>query len=142
MKKSMMLFQRDPWVPQQTIEGYDVSTGKACVKDNLLRVIIYTFYIPCTIPSTFQPKPMYHPFTCCAPFKNLVSCPDYFSCHVHGGGTSERSCGYELLCRQPVSILSHIQGDVNVIHKFDAITILWLFLNHSCSEKTQLENQC
>ena len=42
----------------------------------------------------------------------------------------------------PVSILSHIQGDVNVIHKFDAITLLWLFLNHSCSKKTQLENQC
>ena len=36
-----------------------------------------------------------------------------------GGGTSERSCGHELLCRLPVSIPSHIQGDVNVIHKLD-----------------------
>ena len=24
--------------------------------------------LPCTIPCTFQPKPMYHPFTCHAPF--------------------------------------------------------------------------
>ena len=34
--------------------------------------------LPCTIPCTFQPKPMYHPFTCHAPFNNLVSCTDYF----------------------------------------------------------------
>ena len=40
------------------------------------------------------------------------------------GGTSERSCAWhELLCRQPVSIPSHIQGDVNVnvIHKLDCM---------------------
>ena len=40
-----------------------------------------------------------------------------------GGGTSERSCGHELLCRQPVSIPSHIQGDVNVIHKLDCMPL-------------------
>ena len=42
-----------------------------------------------------------------------------------GGGTSERSCGHELLCRQPVSIPSHIQGDVNVIHKLDCMPLAY-----------------
>ena len=39
--------------------------------------------------------------------------------HVHaiGEGTLERTSGHEILSRQPVSILSHIQGEVNVIHK-------------------------
>ena len=47
--------------------------------------------------------------------------------HVHaiGGGASERSCGHELLCRQPVSIPSHIQGEVNVIHKLDCMPLAY-----------------
>ena len=39
-----------------------------------------------------------------------------------GGDTSERNCGHELLCRQPVS---HIQGDVNVIHKLDCMPLAY-----------------
>ena len=43
-----------------------------------------------------------------------------------GGGTSEQSCGHEL-CRQPVaiSIPSHIQGEVNVIHKLDCMPLAY-----------------
>ena len=51
---------------------------------------------------------------------------------VHAGA-SEWSCGHELLCRQPVSIISHIQGEVNVIHKLDCMSLaycgfLWIIL--------------
>ena len=42
-----------------------------------------------------------------------------------GGGASKRSCGHELLCRQPVSIPSHIQGEVNVIHKLDYMPLAY-----------------
>ena len=39
--------------------------------------------------------------------------------HAIGGCVSEQNCGHGFLCRDKVSILRHIQGEVNVIHKLD-----------------------
>ena len=45
--------------------------------------------------------------------------------HAIGVGASEQSCGQELLCRQSASIPSHIQGEVNVIHKLDCMPLVY-----------------
>ena len=57
------------------------------------------------------------PVTAIATAEDLNSCHDF--ARAIGGGTSEQSCRHEFLCRQPVSILSDIQVEVNVIHKLD-----------------------